>query len=158
MRVYLARHGKAKSPMEDPARGLNPQGTSEVKKLARFLANPGPAVSTVLHSGKSRARETADILVASFSTDATPRPVAELQPDADPEEMVHFLNATSEDVLAVGHLPHVELLVSLLLTGGRARPPVRFGPGTMVCMERGNAESGKAERWTLVWVVTPDLL
>lgn len=153
MRVYLARHGKAKSPMEDPARGLTPQGTSDVEKLARFLANPGPAVSTVLHSGKSRARETADILVASFSTDATPRPVAELQPEADPEVMAHFLNASADDVLAVGHLPHLEILVSLLLTGGRDQPPVRFSPGTMVCLEKGNAK-----RWTLVWVVTPDLL
>jgi phosphohistidine phosphatase len=153
MRAYLARHGKAKTAMEDSGRGLSVEGTDELENLARFLSASRPSMFTILHSGKTRARETAEILGQSFATDALPEPISDLRPEADLEVMAEVLNRTSNDVLAVGHLPNIERLVSLLLTGNHDLSPIRFSPGTMVCLERSGAE-----RWTLIWAITPELV
>jgi len=61
LRVYLVRHGKAKSKEEDPERHLTERGAEEVRRVARFLAAAGIQVSKILHSGKTRARQTAEI-------------------------------------------------------------------------------------------------
>ena len=153
MRAYLARHGKAKSAMDDPSRGLSLVGAGELEKVARLLSADPPPVSAILHSGKTRARETAEILARSFRTEAVLRPVADLKPEADPEEMVQFLNAASDNILAVGHLPSIERIVSLLLTRNRDHHPIQFNPGTLVCLERHGDDE-----WTLVWAIIPDLL
>ena len=139
--------------MDDPSRGLSLVGAGELEKVARLLSADPPPVSAILHSGKTRARETAEILARSFRTEAILRPVADLKPEADPEEMVQFLNAASDNILAVGHLPSIELIVSLLLTRNRDHHPIQFNPGTLVCLERDGDDG-----WTLVWAIVPDLL
>ena len=53
----------------------------------------------------------------------------------------------------VGHLPHLERLTSLLLTGSPDRRPVVFRNGGVVCLEKDG--SGV---WSLLWAIVPDLL
>jgi len=66
MRLYLVQHGKAKSKDEDPDRPLTDQGRNDIKKVAVFLAeNAGLKVTSIYHSGKTRARQTAEVLEPS---------------------------------------------------------------------------------------------
>src|SRR5215470_14362773 len=126
MRVYLVQHGKAKSAEEDPNRGLSDEGRTEVMQVAEFLAEQRITVSLIQHSGKLRAEETAHIFAESIRCTSGPIHVQGLDPNDDPSLMANFLKVYTDDVLMVGHLPNLERLTSLLLTGSPDRRPVAF--------------------------------
>jgi phosphohistidine phosphatase len=153
MYVYLVQHGKAKSADEDPNRGLSEEGRKEVAQVADFLSGLRITISLIHHSGKARAEETAHILAAGMRCTAGPCQAEGLNPSDDPSEIANFLKVYTDDVLIVGHLPHLELLTSLLLTGSSDRRPVQFRNGGVVCLEK--EQSGA---WSVVWLVVPELL
>ncbi len=64
MQVYLVQHGLAKSKEEDPARPLTAAGREEVERVARAAAAAGVRPASILHSGKLRAGQTAEIFAA----------------------------------------------------------------------------------------------
>ena len=153
MHAYLVQHGKAKPAEEDPNRGLSDEGRNEVTRIAEFLRELRITISLIQHSGKLRAEETAHILASSIRCTAGPCHGEGLNPSDDPAETATFLNVYTDDVLIVGHLPHLERLTSLLLTGNPDRRPVQFRNGGVVCLEK---ESNGT--WSLVWAIVPDLL
>jgi phosphohistidine phosphatase len=153
MRAYLVQHGKAKSADEDPNRGLTDEGRSEITRIAEFLAALKISVSLIQHSGKTRAEETAHLLADCIRTTAGPSHTDELNPDSDPMIAANFLKIYDDDIMLVGHLPHLERLTATLLTGKMECCPVRFRNGGVVCLEK-QSHAG----WTVLWAVTPDLL
>jgi phosphohistidine phosphatase len=153
MHVYLVQHGKAKSAEEDPNRSLSDEGREEVRRIAEFLRGLRITISLIEHSGKARAEETAHILASSVRCTTGPWRTDGLNPNDDPEATANFLNVYTDDVLIVGHLPHLERLVSLLLTGTPDRRPVRFRNGGVVCLDKD-----RNGIWSLVWAIVPDLL
>jgi len=153
MHVYLVQHGKAKSADEDPNRGLSDEGSAEVTRMADFFCNLRIPVSLIQHSGKRRAEETAHIIASCIRTASGPIHTDGLNPSDDPSMTANFLNVYTDDILIVGHLPHLERLTSLLLTGNQDRRPVQFRNGGIVHLEK--EPSGV---WTLVWAIVPDLL
>jgi phosphohistidine phosphatase len=153
MRAYLVQHGKAKSAEEDPKRGLSDEGREEVTRIAEFLSGLRMTVSLIQHSGKARAEETAHLLAEAIRATSGPGRTDGLDPDSDPAIVANFLKVYDDDILLVGHLPHMERLASLLLTGNRDRQPVRFRNGGVVCLEK-NADGS----WSVLWVVIPELL
>ena len=50
-RLYLVRHGEAKSKDEDPERGLNEAGVTGVTRMAAWAAAAGIQVQVIRHSG-----------------------------------------------------------------------------------------------------------
>jgi len=62
MRLYLVQHGEAKREEEDPSRPLTENGRREVEIVAKFLSEAGIKIDKILHSGKLRAAQTAEIL------------------------------------------------------------------------------------------------
>ena len=152
MRVYLAQHGLAKSREEDEARPLSGQGREDVARVAGFLslfAKPRPV--RILHSGKLRAAQTAEMFAEGWGG----LPVEEapdLDPNADPGIWSAHLTSMNEDVMLVGHLPHIERLAGLLICGDASRQAVRFRNGGVLCLER--TDSG----WCVCWQVNPQLL
>jgi phosphohistidine phosphatase len=152
MYVYLVQHGKAKVPEEDPNRGLSDEGRNEVTLVAEFLAEQRMMVSLIQHSGKSRAEETAHLLAESIRCTSGPMHVQGLDPTDDPLTMANFLKVYTDDVLIVGHLPHLERLASLLLSGNPDLRPVAFQNGGVVCLQKGHAG------WSLAWAIVPELL
>jgi phosphohistidine phosphatase len=76
-----------------------------------------------------------------------------MNPDDDPSLMANFLKVYTDDVLMVGHLPHLERLTSLLLTGSPDRRPVVFRNAGVVCLKK---DSGGV--WGLHWAIVPELL
>jgi phosphohistidine phosphatase len=153
MHVYLVQHGKAKSAEEDPNRGLNDEGRREIERVAEFLSELRITVSLIQHSGKARAEETAHLLAETIRCTSGPCHVQGLEPGDDPSTVANFLKVYTDDVLMVGHLPHLERLTSLLLTGSQDRRPVVFRNGGVVCLQK---EAGGV--WSLIWAIVPELL
>jgi phosphohistidine phosphatase len=153
MHVYLVQHGKAKSAEDDPNRGLTDEGRKDVMRVAEFLEEQRITVSLIQHSGKTRAEETAHLLAESIRCSAGPVRSEAMAPDDDPTLMINFLKVYTDDVLLVGHLPHLERLTSLLLTGSPDRRPVAFRNGGIVCLHK---EGGGI--WSLLWAIVPELL
>jgi phosphohistidine phosphatase len=153
MRAYLVQHGKAKPVEEDPARGLSEEGRDEVREIAEFLAGLRMTVSLIQHSGKRRAEETAHIFAENIRCGAGPSHTTGLDPSDEPVATANFLNVYTEDILIVGHLPHLERLTSLLLTGHLDHRPVKFANAGVVCLEKDRNGT-----WVLLWAIVPELL
>ena len=153
MRAYLVQHGKAKSAEEDPNRGLSDEGRNEVMRIAEFLEDSRITVELIQHSGKLRAEQTAHLLAESIRCSSGPVHVQGIDPDDDPSMVANFLKVYTDDVFIVGHLPHLERLTSLLLTGNPDGRPVSFRNGGVVCLEKSSGGT-----WSLVWAIVPNLL
>ena len=60
MIVVLVHHGDAVGPDVDPRRPLSTRGLQQVERLARDASARGTRPQVVWHSGKLRARQTAE--------------------------------------------------------------------------------------------------
>jgi len=148
MKVYLVQHAKPKPEEEDPQKPLSEQGEVEAQKVAEFAKNI--KVNKIQHSGKLRAQQTAEILGKLLGVEVVK--ADSLEPMADTQIWANRLEEQSEDVMLVGHLPHLTKLASQLLTQNQEKPVISFKQGGIVCLE-------KTERgWQVAWMVTPDLL
>jgi len=144
MPIYFVRHGSALSEYVDPNRALSARGRMEIERIAAHLKKAGVEVRTVYHSGKTRARETALILAEKIGADATFE-VSGLNPNDDVAE---FAAGIKEDnTMYVGHLPHLERLVSYLVAGNQSAGLVRIGTGGIVCLEKD--DTGYRIEWDL---------
>ena len=148
MKVYLVQHAKPKPEEEDPQKPLSEQGRADAQKVAEFAKNI--KVNKMQHSGKLRAQQTAEILGKSLGVDVVK--ADSLEPMADTQIWANRLEEQSEDVMLVGHLPHLAKLASQLLTQNQEKSVISFKQGGIVCLEK--TEQG----WQVAWMVTPDLL
>jgi phosphohistidine phosphatase len=148
VRVYLVQHGQAKSEDEDPPRPLTDRGVDDVTWVAHWAIDRfGVRPSRVIHSGKTRSRQTAEIWGRLIGVD--PEEGDGLAPNDDPTTWVRRLAAEIGDVMLVGHLPHLAKLASLLLTGDADRQLVGFRQGGLVAAE--HADAG----WAVILLLPP---
>lgn len=154
MRLYLVQHGEAKPEAEDPQRPLAESGRQAVEKVARHAARAGVRPQSILHSGKLRAQQTAEILAGHLHPVRGPEAVSGLAPNDDPASACDLAQTAVGDTLLVGHLPHLGRLACLLLSNNPDADLIRFQMGGIVCLERGSPGS----RWTLRWMLTPELV
>jgi phosphohistidine phosphatase len=147
VKVYLVQHGAAKPEDEDPQRPLTDRGADDVTWVAHWAIDRfGVRPSRVIHSGKTRARETAEIWGRLTGVD--PEEGDGLAPNDDPSTWVGRVAAETGDVMLVGHLPHLAKVASLLLTGDADRQPVGFRQGGLVAVEHGAG-------WAAILVLPP---
>jgi len=152
MRLYLVQHGEAKSKAEDPQRPLTERGREDVARVAAFATRAGLRVEQIRHSGRRRAEETASILAEHLSPAEGVVAMPGLAPQDDVRPVADILQDETRPVMLVGHLPFLDRLASLLVTGDAGRSIVRFQKGGIVCLVRED------ERWAVGWMVTPDLI
>jgi len=134
VRAYLVRHGEAESEQVAPQRHLTEGGAAEARRIATEAADElGVRPRGVLHSGKARARQTAEIWAAIVGSDVSE--ADGLAPNDDPSIWHGRLGAEADDVMLVGHLPHLERLVGLLVTGDAERTVARFPAGGLVVVD-----------------------
>lgn len=150
MELYLVQHGEAAPEQVDPARPLTDRGRAEVERVAGAAARLGLSVPLIRHSGKLRARQTAEILARHLAPGRGTEERAGLHPNDDPALVARDLERGGEPCLLVGHLPHLARLASLLLLGEPDRPIIAFRMGGLVHLRRG------PEGWRLVWILTPE--
>jgi len=148
MHLYLVQHGTAKSEAEEAARPLSVDGVTDVNRVASFLSH-SMKPERIFHSGKLRAEQTAEILGEHLDVAITKEDG--LAPMDDPAVWAGKLKGMRDDIVLVGHLPHMGKLASLLLCGSPDAGLVEFMMGCVVCLRR---EQGK---WALQWMVTPGI-
>ena len=153
MRVYLVQHGEAASKDVHPDRPLTEKGRRDVEQIAALVRTLALEVSVVLHSGKARAEQTAEMLGAVMNTANGVIQSADLAPNDPIEPIKGALTTAEDDVMIVGHLPFLGKLASALLTGSELADIVAFRQGGVVCLERD--EDGI---WRVVWMVVPELV
>ena len=148
MPIYFVQHGVAVPEEVDANRPLSADGRGEVEAVAAYLRNVGVTVDRVCHSGKTRARETAQILTERIG-DGTLHEVPGMNPN-DP--VVAFAASLKEDnVMYVGHLPHLGKLVSYLVAGNENARVVHFVNSGVVCVERDSTGC------QIEWILKPSL-
>jgi phosphohistidine phosphatase len=154
MRLYLVQHGDAKLKKEDPSRPLSNKGWKDIRNMTEYAQKHlHIQVPQIFHSGKLRAKQTAEVLAEQLHP-AKGVSVAEgLEPLADPMIWKNRLTETTEDIMLVGHLPHLEKLTGHLLAGDENKQVVAFRNAGIVCLERG--ESGG---WAIRWTITPEII
>jgi len=154
MYVYLVQHASAMSEHENPERPLTDKGFFDAKKVAAFIAaGKSIAIGDVMHSGKLRARQTAEILAGRLHPTRSFRESDGLNPMDDPAVWAKRLESKNDDIMLVGHLPHLGRLASLLLGRSADTMTVEFKNAGMLCL--GSEEPGN---WTVRWMIVPGLL
>src|SRR3990167_10861528 len=136
MKLYCIRHGHAeKHPDKNGEYPLTPQGENEVKKVAAYLAHRGVHGVHVMHSGKLRAKQTAELFSQSIG-DGALTVCTFLNAENALNPLLAFIQALHDDTLLVGHMPLMSQLVSALLLSDEKYDIVRFSPATIVCLDR----------------------
>lgn len=152
--IYLVHHGDALPAHAEPTRPLSPDGHRVTERLAVRAAALGAKPAAVYHSGKLRARETAQIYWTACNPFAAFKAMKGLQPDDDPSLAVSLIDTEgrTDDLMLVGHFPHLpRLLAALLLSPTQAGATPTFPQHGVVALEP--ADDG---RWREVWRLTVD--
>jgi phosphohistidine phosphatase len=153
MNLYLVQHGEAKFKTEDPTRSLTAKGRAETSKVISYLVERvSLPIHQIIHSGKTRAKQTADVLAQALHP---PEGVAEAQglaPLDEPSIWARRLAEQDQNLMLVGHLPHLSKLAALLLCGDEDQKIVAFQNSGVVCLVQD--EEGV---WAVHWIVTPDI-
>lgn len=151
MRLYLVRHGQALDATVDPARPLSESGIREAEALWAFVGQVPFGPTEVWHSGKTRTRQTAEILVAGADLKAPLVEQAGLAPNDPVEPVAARLAARPEDLCLVGHLPFVGRLASYLTAGQSDATHWAFDPCAILCLDRDGMG-----RWWCRWFAGPE--
>ena len=145
MKLFLAHHGEAVGPDLDARRPLSNVGRANVDRLAAQAAGRGARPEVVWHSGKLRAKQTAEAYWRACNALAEFSATRDLQPDDPPQWVRDRLRGETRDVLVTGHFPHLPRLLAMLVTGGEAG--VDFPVNGVVAL----ATDDQGETWRELW-------
>jgi len=152
MALFLVQHGKSLPKDKDPNKGLSKEGTAETERIAEVGRGYQIPVSRIVHSGKARALQTAEI----FGRALKPPLGMEERTGLNPLDDVAVFAATvasSENVMFVGHLPFMERLTAYLITGSMDRPVFKFQNSGIVCLDK----VPDTESWVVKWALMPHI-
>ena len=120
MHLYLVHHGVAVGAEEDARRPLSNVGVAGAARVAQKAASLGARPDVVWHSGKLRAKQTAQEFWRACNALAEFAVTRDLQPDDPPQWMRDRLRGESRNIALAGHFPFMPRLLALLTTGGEA--------------------------------------
>jgi phosphohistidine phosphatase len=145
VQLFLVHHGAAVGTDVDPRRPLSPDGLASVERLAADAAMRGVRPTVVWHSGKLRARQTAEAFWRACNALAEFSASRDLQPDDLPAWLRDRLRGETRDLLIAGHFPHLPRLLALLLD--REDASTGFPPHGIVAL----ASDDEGETWRELW-------
>jgi len=152
MALYLVQHGRSLPKDVDPDQGLSVEGVSQVQRIAGVARGYGVWVKRILHSGKKRALQTAEILAGALAPPLGVETAEGLQP-LDPVAPWASRLDPRENLMLVGHLPFMERLASFLVTGNEEPMIFKFQNGGIVCLDRGPESAS----WFVKWALMPNI-
>lgn len=116
MRVLLVHHADAVGPEVDPQRPLSTRGLGQAESLAERAKAAEFSPAAIWHSGKLRARQTAEPFLR-LNPFAQFKMVRGLLPDDPPAMMRETLRHETRDLVIVGHMPNIAGLLETLAGG-----------------------------------------
>ena len=146
LRVYLVHHGEAVGPDVDLRRPLSEAGRLTSERTAAAAAARGARPAVVWHSGKLRAKQTAEIYWRACNALADFAASRDLQPDDRPMFMCDRLRHEARDILMAGHFPYLPRLLALL-TGDADGAQAEFPLNGIVALRT----TDDGETWTEEW-------
>lgn len=163
MQLLVIRHAIAEereefaaSGRDDSERPLTKHGKRQMKRVARGLRRFVTSIDVLGASPLVRAQQTAAIVAEAYHGIPVAT-VPSLAPESTPEAFADWLGRQriAEVVGAVGHDPHLGMLVTWLLAG-RVEPRVDIEKGGVVALAVEGAP--RAACATLLWALTPGML
>lgn len=148
MKIYLIQHGKAGDRERDGERHLTKEGRAESFRVASYMKRIGLKVDEIIHSGKTRAGETAEIFRQELSSGKVGS-IDGMNPLDEPREFIKWIQ--KGDVMYVGHLPHIEKTVALLVTGDPSESVIDVKNSGVICLE------SSGDKWEIAWYITPEV-
>jgi phosphohistidine phosphatase len=145
--LYLVHHGDALDAAADPQRPLSRTGRDQVSRLAAEACARGAQPAVVWHSGKLRARQTAEAFWRACNALAAFSATRDLQPDDPPAWFRERLRGETRDLLVAGHFPHLPRLLELLIN--KAGGTASFPPHGIVALRSDDAGASWAEIWRI---------
>ena len=143
--LLLVHHGDAVGPHIDPMRPLSSPGRLATEQLAAAAAARGVRPDLFWHSGKLRARQTAEIFWKACNPLASFAATRGLQPDDPPRWLCDQLAGDTRNIVLVGHMPHLPRLLAVMLTGHDATSMTSFPQHGCVALEPEH------DRWKEMW-------
>ncbi|MGD9082010.1 MAG: phosphohistidine phosphatase SixA [Desulfobacterales bacterium] len=152
MALFLVQHGKSLPKDEDPKKGLSPEGIAETKRIAEVAKAYNVQVSGITHSGKTRARQTAEIISSVLEPKGGVEVSSGLNPMDDVTAFADKIDSTANRMI-VGHLPFMERMTSFLITGSIEKPVFKFQNSGIVCLDKDPA----TQFWMIKWTLMPNI-
>ena len=140
MTLYLVHHADAVTAAIDATRPLSVHGREQAADVSARVAARGAMPHAIWHSGKLRARETAEIYWRAVNPAAPMTAARGLQPEDDPEWLADLLNEETDDLMLVGHYPLLPGLLQII-----AGQSAVFPQHGAVAFEK--TTTGWVERW-----------
>ncbi|MCB2146630.1 MAG: phosphohistidine phosphatase SixA [Deltaproteobacteria bacterium] len=149
MALYVVQHGKSLTKTEDPEKGLSADGKLDTERMAAVASGYRVKVSRIVHSGKKRARETAEIMASVLSPANGLEPRSGMNPLDDVGIFAGSLDLDS-NMMLVGHLPFLERLVGLLVCGDPDQTVFKLQNSGILCIDRVPEVKNPVIRWALM--------
>ena len=154
MNLYLVRHAEPRPGTEDPEQSLSEKGWSDIRKVATFICkHANIKINSIRHSPKTRARQTAEVLAECLNPPEGAKEATGLKPLDDPLIWAEHLSQIKEDIMLVGHLPHLNRLSSQLLCQNKNTFMINFQAAGVFCLERDETNN-----WSVCWMIVPQIL
>jgi phosphohistidine phosphatase len=153
MKLYLIQHGEAKSEKEDPERSLTETGEEEVRRISEATKRLNIRPSKVYHSGKLRAKQTAEIIADGLKIpNLSVQGIQGLNPNDDVKPWAERISKETEALMIVGHLPFLDKLSSFLLCRDENARIILFRYSAITCLDQK-----EDKRWAVCWILTPEM-
>ena len=150
MKHYFVQHGKAVTKDIDKSRPLSDEGVNETRAMAKNLVHNQLRITRICHSGKERAAQTANIFADELDLSST-EILEGMSPNDDVKAFsTSQLTPDSADTMYIGHLPHLDKLISYLLCKNESANCVTFQNSAVACIETDKDGSN-----TILWYKTP---
>jgi phosphohistidine phosphatase len=155
--IYLIQHAESVPEKEDPARSLSDVGKATMEKVAALAARLKIKPDFIFHSEKLRAKQTAEILARHLGLSDNLRERKGLGPLDPVAPVAQWLKEQPAKGIAglaiVGHLPFLNKLASLFITGDESLGVVSFGNGAIAKL----VPSLDGTRYTVQLIITKQL-
>jgi len=152
MAIYLVQHGISLSKEVSPDPGLSEKGRQEVQLIADVAASYHICPARIMHSGKQRARETAEIFHNTLKVENDISQADGIKPMDDVIAFAQGIDETSS-LMIVSHLPFLERLTAYMTSGNTETTVYKFQNGGIVCLEQLPAPY----EWVIKWALMPNI-
>jgi phosphohistidine phosphatase len=135
VKIILVQHGDAVSGEMDSERPLSATGREQARKAGEFLNAISACPALIVHSGKKRAQETAEIISRALGG-VRMEVRGHLNPKDGLERIMAEVQASEASLMVVGHMPFLGRLASSLMGADEARMVVDVAQASPVIFSR----------------------
>jgi phosphohistidine phosphatase len=158
MMLYVMQHAQALPDDMDPERPLSPEGRAAIERVAARAAQLALPVEHIYHSGKLRARQTAEVLAEALRLEHAMEKLEGLGPKDRAEPLARWLRVETQKqaaggIVLVSHLPLLDRLASLLVAGDEEMGVVVIQYAALLAL----APKGDGKRFAVQWLLTPEM-